>query len=168
MDDSTKREFVEQGASVAGALIKQMVTHRNQVEVMERKKDKEIELAEVKQKHQPEPTGDDGQQSQPTPQNHQEAAQDVQESIESATPKEIESAIDKLIDEEMCSVCRDLLIELKKRTAEKQVRGLMEYGEFKGNLSSGADADELKQTLRETDVLYAIFQEKYTAQEKQA
>lgn len=76
-----------------------------------------------------------------------------------ATETEIDSEIDELIEEDWCSLCQNLLEQLKSRPPREQVRGVAEYGEFKRQLSDDADVEELREVLRETDVLQSVFEE---------
>lgn len=161
MHESTKRELIEQGTGVVGSLLKEMLVHKNQVEVMREQKEKEIEVARARAKAQ-ENAGNGGvsghdHHPEPSQQNHDDQTQGVTQ----ATPAEIEAALDELIDEEMCSVCQQLLVALKDKPTEEQIHGIMEYGTFKKELGDGANVEELKALLRETDVLQSIFQEKF-------
>lgn len=160
--------MIEGGTSLASTLLKELLVHRNQINVLEAEKEKEVEVAKARAKHgqQPQPS------ESPSPPSNASGSQSgqmrrVDEQVD-ATPAEIENALDQLIDEEMCAVCRELLVELKERPTEQQVRGIMEYGTFKHNLDDGAGVEELKSVIRETDVLHSIFQEKYTGAGGQA
>lgn len=142
----TLRELVDGGTSIVGSLIKDMLVRRQETAAMEARMDKEIELAEARASAQqqaraatpPEP------ESPPVHPDHDLTAAEV---------------IDELIDTETCSTCVQLLEGLKERPPREQILGLEEYGEFKGRLSDGADADELRELLRETAVLKTVFQE---------
>lgn len=168
MHEETTRELIENGSSLVGTLLKEMLIHRNKVQVMEQRKENELELAKARAEH-----GQQRQEAQMRPSEPDEPApptDGVQAPHEpvSATPAEIEEALDELIEDEMCDVCRELLIALKERPAKQQVKGVMEYGTFKQNLDDGAGVEQLKETIRETTILHDIFQQKYTGQGAQA
>lgn len=146
MHQDTMRELIESGSSALGSLAKEMLVHRNRVDAIETRKDKEIELARVKNE-----TEND------EPEFDLEGGDDL--GVSGLPEAEIEAAIDELIEEETCSSCQQLLRGLKERGPRQQARGLVEYGEFKRSLSDGADAEELKETLRETVVLHSVFEE---------
>lgn len=161
MHDETKRQLIESGTKAAGTLLNELLVHRNQIEVLEAEKEKELELAKTRAQHTGGHEADSAHADQqatrvPASNGVGQPADPVE-----ATPAEIEQALDELIEEEMCSVCRELLIALKDRPTRDQVRGIMEYGTFKHNLDDGAGVDQLKELIRETDVLHEIFQEKY-------
>lgn len=144
--EDTIRDIIDACASIAGSLGKEMVVHRNRMEATEARLDKEIELARAQQRavdhrHTPEPSPPAGP------------------GVSGLTQQDSQAAIDELIAEEQCSVCRDLLEALKDRPLREQLRGVKEYGEFKSSLSEGADVAELKAVLRKTTVLKSIFEE---------
>lgn len=166
--EDTKREIIEGGTGLASSLLKEIMVHRNQVEVLEKEKEKEVEVAKARAKHQSgRPQQQQPEENSPAPATTHDTLERVDGQMQ-ATPNEIEDALDDLIDEEMCSVCRDLLVALKDRPTHEQVRGIMEYGTFKQNLDDGAGVDQLKSLIRETDVLQSVFQEKYTGMGNQA
>lgn len=146
MHDETMRELIEGGTAIAGSLAKEMLVHRSEMSRMEAQKERDLELARIRQEaaheHEPEP-------SPPEPAM----------GVSGMTPSETEAAIDELIAEEQCSVCKQLLEHLKERGPHQQIRGVMEYGQFKKELSEGAGVEELKSLLRETVVLHSIFEE---------
>lgn len=162
MNDSTKQELIESLTGGAGALLKELLVHRNRVDMMEQKKDAEIELAQARAQAR------SGGGSEVTGLSREPQMMPADEGIEAgdpqmtATPSEVEEALDELIAEEMCSVCKEVLQGLKERPTHEQVRGIMEYGTFKENLDSGAGVEEMKEVLRETTVLQSVFREKFT------
>lgn len=162
MHEQTKRDLLESGTGAVASLLKEMMVHRNQIEVLEKQKEKEMELAKARAEAREANDGGNGSDTSLPDAATASNAGASQDSQVSATPGEIEAALDELIDEEMCSVCRDLLVELKERPPREQVRGIMEYGTFKSNLDDGAGVEELKETIKQTDVLHSVFQEKYT------
>lgn len=163
MHEETIRDLIENGTGVVGSLLKEMMVHRNRIDVLEQQKEKELELARTRNQVEQQVNGGGGQpQTQPQPQTGggQVSAAD---GAMHATPAEVEAALDELIDEEMCATCKELLEALKERPARQQVRGIMEYGTFKHNLDGGAGVEEMKEVLRETDVLQDVFRERFTA-----
>lgn len=161
MHQDTKRELIEQGTGVVGSLLKEMLVHRNEIEVLREQKEKEVELAKARSEASQD-TGDERTDShQPAQGQVPSEPQGDSPGVVQATPGQIEDALDELIEEEMCSICRELLIALKERPTSEQVRGIMEYGTFKKELGDGAGVEELKALLKETDVLQSIFQEKF-------
>lgn len=148
MHESTIREIVDSGATAAGALAKEVLVHRKEMDRIEAEKKAQIELVEARKRAQDdtEDTDDDETRLERpgTPQ---------------PTADEIEAEIEELMAEEMCAICRELLRALKDRPPAEQIRGVKEYGEFKNRLSSDADAEELRAVLRETVVLHSIFEE---------
>lgn len=144
--DDTLRELVDGGTSIVGSLVKDMLIRRQEREAMEARMDKEIELAETRARV-------DRQDDQP------EQREPVAHAADSSTDLTVAEVIDELIERETCSTCTSLLEGLKERPVREQLIGLEEYGEFKGKLSDGAGAEELRELLRETDVLQTVFQE---------
>lgn len=164
MHRETMRELIESGTGVLGSLLKEMLVHRNQVEILETRKEHDKELAQIRQQAQ-NPSRDTSSSSTDSDGGGSVSSAPLSESGRlQATPGEIEAALDELIDEEMCAVCKDLLVGLKERPTRQQVRGIMEYGTFKQNLDDGAGVEELKAQLRQTDVLQSVFQETFTGQ----
>lgn len=161
MHQDTKRELIENGTGIVGSLLKEMLVHHNQIEVMREQKEKEIELAqaqaEAEQRAKANAETSDISLSDDGPDEPTRSSSGVMQ----ATPGQVEEALDELIDEEMCSVCKELLVALKERPVQEQVRGIMEYGTFKKELGDGANVEQLKSLLRETTVLQDIFQEKF-------
>lgn len=146
MHEETMRELIEGGTTALGSLAKEMLLHRHNMEAIETRKEKEIELAKAQQR--------------PTGHGHGEPAGDDRVMGVSAMPEgDVAAAIDELIAEETCGTCQRLLEALKDRGPHQQVRGVMEYGQFKRELSEGAGVDELRDTLRDTIVLHSIFEE---------
>jgi hypothetical protein len=164
MHEETKREVIQEGSNLLGSILKELLVHRNRVNVLEQQKEKELELAEARDRaaarHDEPSPGDQRHHQEPV----ETGVASPEQRVHAATPSEIEAALDELIEEEMCEVCRELLVALKERPARQQVRGVMEYGTFKSDLSEGAGVEELKATIRQTDVLHDVFQEKYTSQ----
>lgn len=154
--------MIESGTGVVGSLLKELLVHRNRVEVLEQQKQKELELAQARS--QIENGGTNPHLSADNPTELPSSSEGVGAGAEpvEATPAEVESAIDELIDEEMCSTCVELLEGLKERPPREQVRGIMEYGTFKHNLDGGAGVEEMKSVIEETDVLQSVFRERFT------
>lgn len=149
MHDETKSTLIENGASIVGSLVKDRVVHRRNLEKMEMQKEKELELARLRNEKAPDPgeniTPDRGERESRT--------------IQNASPQEVSAAIDELIHDEECAVCRELLEALKGRPPREQVRGIMEFGTFKRELAGDGDVDQLRASLQETDVLRVVMQE---------
>lgn len=168
MHEDTVRDLIDNGSTMLGSLLKEMLVHRNEIEILEAEKEKEVEVAQARERATESADGEAGGTG-----TNREPQVRPQEGVSTggqmtATPAEIEQAIDELMAEEMCQICRELLAALKERPTRQQIRGVMEYGTFKHNLSDGADVEELKQVIRETDVLHDIFQQKYTGQGAQS
>lgn len=144
--EDTLRDIVDGGATIVGSLVKDMLIRRQERGAMEARMDKEIELAETRARlnRQEARRGQSEAESPPVHPDHDLTAAEV---------------IDELIERETCSTCISLLEGLKERPPREQLLGLEEYGEFKGKLSDGADVEELKELLRETEVLQDIFHE---------
>lgn len=161
MDENTKRELIQNGSGLVGKLLKEMMEHRNRINVLEEKKDAELELARTKMEHEEVGAGSTVDAATDTAETQRRPEDGDVEGQVGATPAEIEEALDELIEEEMCDVCQELLIALKERPPKEQVRGVMEYGTFKRNLSDRAGVEELKETIRETEVLHDIFRQNF-------
>lgn len=162
MQDETKRDLVKSGSGLVGALLEELIVHRQRIDVLEQRKEAELEVARVRSSQSDDTEDDAGESAVSADAASPSAETTSTDDRLAATPAEIEEALDELIEDEMCDVCRELLVALKERPAKEQVRGVMEYGTFKQNLSDGAGVDELKATIRETTILHDIFQEKYT------
>lgn len=149
MHESTIREIIDGVFGLGATLAKEEMVHKKQRERLELQQDHELELAKIRHE------GEDA-----TGQDTTEAVQaSVGEQSVTATPAEIEAAIDDLIAEEKCATCKDLLRGLKERPTPEQIRGIMEYGTFKDRLSANADVEELKALINDTEVLQAVMHE---------
>lgn len=146
MREETLGEVINGIASIGGSLLKDTIINRQRRDARIQQMDKEIELAQARE--QARQTQPQAVAPQPGPDS------DMPGPNESAA-----DAIDGLMAEEQCSTCRQLLSALKDRPVEDQLRGIMEYGEFKRELSNGADVDQLKEVLRQTTVLKSVFEE---------
>lgn len=146
MHEETIRELVDSCVSIFGTLAKEEFIHRKRVDMEQERRETQLELAKARERSQeasptdttPEPAG-----------REQLTSGDVDPSEE----------IDRLMQEETCSTCRQLLSGLKGRPLNEQIRGIMEYGQFKRDLADGANVDELKEALRQTQVLKTVFEE---------
>lgn len=146
MQPETVSSLIEHGASAIGALLKEELVHRHRMEGQAKQKEKEIELAKIQQEVAQE------RSAQPEP-------EPVEAPDPGATPAEVSHALDQLIAEEMCSTCQQLLRGLKDRPVDQQVRGIMEYGQFKRELSDEAGVDELRALIQRTTVLKSVLEE---------
>lgn len=162
MHQDTKRDLIENGAGAIASLLKDVLVHQSKMDAQTELKEKELELARLRANADSPDNAATGD-TQATPSSEVQVTEGVaaNEPV-TATPAEIDAAIDELIAEEMCAVCQDLLHGLKDRPVAEQVRGIKEYGSFKRELADDADVEQLKAVIQETDVLHAIFQEKFT------
>lgn len=150
MHKDTISDLIEHGTSAVGSVLKEQLVHRKEMDRMEAQKDKEIEIAKIRNQSRNDDTTE-------------EVVEAVNNPDETPTETEMEAAIDELIDNEMCAVCQDLLRGLKERSPKEQVIGLTEYGEFKRSLSDEAGVDELKAEINQTTVLKKVLEENLRA-----
>lgn len=150
MHRETISSLIESGSGAVGAFLKEVLVHRKEMDRLEHQKEKEIELAKVR--------------------SQAAADDDTQETVEAVTQTqgtppaaEIEAAIDELMADETCSVCRELLEGLKDRPPREQVIGVAEYGTFKRELSGDADVADLRDYLEHTQVLLPVLEEHLSA-----
>lgn len=153
--EETRKELVKNAIGLCRDLGKDLANYVATSRRLEREHELEKQIVEAQQRAATQPATDAG--------HTREAAAAAATTTPSPTPADIEAEIDDMMNEEECTLCVDLLRELKKRPTREQVRGLKEYGEFMGELREGSDPEQLRAALRETDVLQPIFEDKLMA-----
>lgn len=148
MHRETISSLIDSGAGAVGAFLKEAFVHQKEMERMEAEKDKQIELARIRNQNG-------------NPERREEVVESVTEHEGEPTAAEMQEAIDELIEAEDCSVCQQLLVGLKELPVRDQVIGVMEYGTFKNRLDQEADVDELKAEIEKTEVLERVLERQF-------
>lgn len=144
MQDDTKRELVSAGGGLIGSLIRDMLTHRTQMQQMEEKKEMELELAETRQ---------EAEHGEPHPEPS------TQPSAPRDEVADVSHAIQDLKAREDCGVCRDLLEAIEMADSSVQVKALTEYGRLKRALEAGASQEELREVIGSSETLEGLIQQ---------
>lgn len=61
--------------------------------------------------------------------------------------------IHELMEDESCSLCRSVLREIDTMDGKRRERAIQEYGQFERMMESADSSEEVKDFVKETDVL---------------
>lgn len=148
MHPETIRELVDAVATAGGAVVKDTIVRRQELNSHERMKEMEVELAKARREH-----------GNPEPRAHPEPK---------ATPSvgagaDLSAAFADLKAQENCQTCLDLLEAIEAAPHDQQVRALAEWGRFKHAVERGESEAELREVLESSDVLVGLLDTQLSA-----
>lgn len=162
MHEETKRSLIDEGTTVLGTLIKEMVIHRAEMDTLEQRHEHELELERTRQQHQGGGELEGGSEGA----EHQEAMHVESEVVDTGGRAgvgghpDFDRVLDRLEAEDQCSLCRDLLRAIREQPPDVQAEALAEYGKLKGAMEAGATQDDLERLIDNSDVLLELLENK--------
>jgi hypothetical protein len=136
-----------------------VVKHRLEERELERRREHELELVEARSESE----AGSGRREATREAHRPRAGEDTTEGGK-RTGDAVSAAVESLSSDEDCGVCRKLLSGIE-RIDDDERRGyaLVEYGRFKQSVGDGASADEIRDELREMDVLDDVLADVFSS-----
>lgn len=161
MHEETKRALIDEGTTVLGTLIKEMVIHRAEMDTLEQRHNHELELERTRQQHQ----GAGELEQDEAPAGHQEPMHVESQVVEPGGQAgvgghpDFNRVLDRLEQQDQCSLCRDLLQAIREQPPDVQAEALAEYGRLKGAMEAGATQEQLQGVIEGSDTLQRLLEE---------
>jgi len=149
----TLATIIDNGSQVLASLFKDRMVHKREQEQLEQKMQMRKEIAEIEnQGTQP------AQSSQPEAAVTVDASDDPLRAAEDLA-NEYYDILESARQTEDCGMCEMLIEAISQRSLSVQRKALPELRVLKQKADQGASTEELKQYIKETDVLKAVMKE---------